>query len=130
MLGTGSVGRRIEADDAAAAADLVGGELVVEAHFVRFGGDLVLNPAMGDMAESTLDLIVCGTADAITMSEAAASPAANGIGTRTDPERASPASPARASSPHSPRPTQASDAARDESALTIAVPLRVPRPIG
>src|SRR3954449_5494557 len=37
-----------------------------------FGGELVLNPAMGDMQESSLDLIVCGTADAITMVEAGA----------------------------------------------------------
>src|SRR4051794_17142311 len=38
----------------------------------RFGDELVVNPAMGDMGESSLDLIVCGTADAITMVEAGA----------------------------------------------------------
>ncbi|MEO9176986.1 MAG: hypothetical protein ABI317_15850, partial [Gaiellales bacterium] len=38
----------------------------------RFGDDLVVNPSMPDMAESSLDLIVCGTADAITMVEAGA----------------------------------------------------------
>src|SRR3954449_2994629 len=38
----------------------------------RFGDELVVNPAMGDMQESSLDLIVCGTADAITMVEAGA----------------------------------------------------------
>src|SRR4051794_25729190 len=37
-----------------------------------FGGELVLNPPMGDMKESELDLIVCGTPDAITMVEAGA----------------------------------------------------------
>src|SRR4051812_25923883 len=37
-----------------------------------FGGELVLNPAMTDMKESELDLIVCGTRDAITMVEAGA----------------------------------------------------------
>ena len=38
----------------------------------RFGGELVVNPLMPDMAESSLDLIVCGTAEAITMVEAGA----------------------------------------------------------
>jgi polyribonucleotide nucleotidyltransferase len=38
----------------------------------RFGDTLVVNPSMPDMAESSLDLIVCGTADAITMVEAGA----------------------------------------------------------
>ena len=38
----------------------------------RFGNELVLNPALGDMAESTLDLVVCGTSEAITMVEAGA----------------------------------------------------------
>ena len=38
----------------------------------RFDGELVVNPSMPDMQESTLDLIVCGTADAITMVEAGA----------------------------------------------------------
>ena len=37
-----------------------------------FGDELVVNPAMTDMAESQLDLIVCGTAEAITMVEAGA----------------------------------------------------------
>ncbi len=37
-----------------------------------FSGELVLNPSMPDMKESELDLIVCGTADAITMVEAGA----------------------------------------------------------
>ena len=35
-------------------------------------GELVVNPSMPDMEYSTLDLIVCGTADAITMVEAGA----------------------------------------------------------
>jgi polyribonucleotide nucleotidyltransferase len=42
---------------------------------VRVGlidGELALNPPLPDMEESRLDLIVCGTADAITMVEAAA----------------------------------------------------------
>src|SRR5690349_3348577 len=64
------------------------------------------------------------------MTEAAASPATNGVDTRVDPERISPASPARASSAHSPRTTQTSDPVRDESAPTIAVPLHVVTPIG
>src|ERR671933_374525 len=38
----------------------------------RFGDELVVNPAMGDMVESSLDLIVCGTSEAITMVEAGA----------------------------------------------------------
>jgi len=37
-----------------------------------FGGELVVNPSMPDMKESELDLIVCGTAEAITMVEAGA----------------------------------------------------------
>src|SRR5256885_5536109 len=41
VLGARGVGRRIEADDAAAALDLLGGELVVERHLVRLPGDLV-----------------------------------------------------------------------------------------
>src|SRR4029079_9434550 len=38
----------------------------------RIEGELVVNPTMPDMVDSTLDLIVCGTADAITMVEAGA----------------------------------------------------------
>src|SRR5690349_24095579 len=64
------------------------------------------------------------------MSEATASPAANGVDARANAESASPASPARPRSPHSPRRTQASDAARAESALAIVVPRLVVTPIG
>ena len=38
----------------------------------RIEGELVVNPTMPDMVDSSLDLIVCGTADAITMVEAGA----------------------------------------------------------
>jgi polyribonucleotide nucleotidyltransferase len=38
----------------------------------RIEGELRVNPPMPDMADSTLDLIVCGTQDAITMVEAGA----------------------------------------------------------
>ncbi len=38
----------------------------------RIDGELRVNPAMPDMADSSLDLIVCGTQDAITMVEAGA----------------------------------------------------------
>ncbi len=38
----------------------------------RMDGDLVVNPTMPELKESTLDLIVCGTPEAITMVEAGA----------------------------------------------------------
>jgi polyribonucleotide nucleotidyltransferase len=38
----------------------------------RIEGELVVNPALPDMDESSLDLIVCGTPEAITMVEAGA----------------------------------------------------------
>ena len=49
---------------------------------VRVGlieGELVVNPTMPDMDDSTLDLIVCGTADAITMVEAGAEQVAEDV---------------------------------------------------
>ena len=38
----------------------------------RMDGELVVNPTMPELKESTLDLIVCGTPEAITMVEAGA----------------------------------------------------------
>jgi polyribonucleotide nucleotidyltransferase len=49
---------------------------------VRVGlieGELVLNPTLPDMEESSLDLIVCGTPDAITMVEAGAEQVAEDV---------------------------------------------------
>ena len=63
----------------------------------RFGDELVVNPSMPDMAESSLDLIVCGTADAITMVEAGAQGRPGGR-----PDRG-----ARARAPRDPPPLRA-----------------------
>ncbi len=70
----------------------------------RFGDELVVNPPMPDMAESTLDLIVCGTADAITMVEAGAKIVAGGRADRG----------ARARAPRDPPPLRAAARAARE----------------